>query len=75
MFPYQRKREFTYKAHLENILYHVKRARKEMQTEKDRWQIDVHILNSLEADLLRAIKETEKNEGSISNQHQNGGIL
>ena len=60
MYPY-RKKEFTYKAHLENILYHVKRARKEMATEIDRWQIDVHILSSLEVSLMRAIKECDKN--------------
>lgn len=61
MYPYRRKTDFTYKDHLENILYHVKRARKEMQKEVDRWQIDVHILYSLESSLLDAIKECNKN--------------
>lgn len=61
MYLYRRKTDFTYKEHLENILYHVKRARKEMQKEVDRWQIDVHILYSLESSLWDAIKECNKN--------------
>ncbi len=64
MYPYKKRKPYTYKSHLENILYHIEKARREMQKEKDRWQTDVQILYSLESNLTALIKEEEQKETS-----------
>lgn len=54
---YHKTSQNPYVEHLENIRYHIYRARKEMQKEKDRWFIDVKILYSLEDTLTDLIKK------------------
>lgn len=61
-FPKRKRTPYTYKKHLEIILYHIKRARQEMQKEVDAWEIDKLILSEIECSLYPFIREEEQKE-------------
>lgn len=61
-FPKRKRTPYTYKRHLEIILYHIKRAHQEMQKEVDAWEIDKLILFEIEISLYHLIRQEEQKE-------------